>query len=201
MAGVKYCLSAIGSGSSAATINQQVNASHGLIENISNVVATVPLENFGPSDGVWCADTACFEDIENANQICAIFIHECDAGKILDWQSPVQGHSCPDGQLCIDLTCFKIRGECSPKPDPIEECEHPCVTCDRIRKCILEAAKGATASWSNNGKSTSFVKADIPELRKELTYYRRLCDQARCIPKRSRRLPYRPPCTTGFRSR
>ena len=197
MSGVQYCLSAIGSGSSQSVINGQVNASNGLISNISNVLQTVPLVNFGPSNSEWCADTVCFTEIETVAQICAIFIHDCATGQIRDWQSPVLGHSCPDNQLCIDLTCFKIEGACSePEVDVDLCCEDPCEILCMLRNARLKCALGPVVlSWKNRDKSTNYGKPNIEDLKCLENEYATLCRQSKCQ-SNNQFMPYYPrrPC-------
>lgn len=169
------CLSAIGSGISNPTLNRAKN-SNTPVTSISNYLGMCELQNFGLNGSEYCADQCCF-DIEDQNHVHAIVLHECETGKIIDFQCPPQGMTCPDGQVCIDMTCWAVPGSCPVDGPEIDlACMDPCKLWHTLRQARLQMlAEKCTVSWRNGSKAGSYRPQDYDELMCEETIAKQMC--------------------------
>ena len=169
------CLSAIGSGINNPTLNRAKNQCTPVTE-ISNYLGTCPLQNYGEIGGERCADQCCFEDIPAANNVHALVLHECDSGKIIDFQCPPKGLSCPDDVVCVDMTCWQTSHCTKPEPEVDLACMDPCKLWHTLRQARLQMlAEKCTVSWRNGSKAGSYRPQDYNELLCEETNARQMC--------------------------
>lgn len=178
------CLSAIGAGDNLnPTLNRHKNTGVP-IGDVSNVLDTCPLINYGESNGARCG-SCCFEQIEDPCLIGALVLHNCETGEILDFQCPPMGLSCPEdgecsGNVLVEMECWELNPHCQQDEEPsisFDICEDACSICVKLEHLLLINATGYLVSWRNGPKSEThrFDKDCVMDL---LRIY-----QGRCRPR------------------
>lgn len=188
------CLSAIGSGVTNPVLNRYKNTNVPVTQ-ISNLLATCALDNYGESNGERCG-SCCFEGVDNPNLISALVLHNCETGEILDFQCPPKNLTCPDGQVCVEMSCWTLNKQCATESDDeisFDLCEDPCSVCDKLELLLLNCVKGQWISWRNANKSVSRERANIDLLKMLRNEYRARCRASRCEDSRCG-LAFRPRC-------
>lgn len=188
------CLSAIGEGATNPRLNSYKNTGVS-IDHVSNVLATSAIENYGESQGQRCG-SVCFEGVDQHN-ICALILHNCETGEIIDFQCPPKGVTCPDDLVCIELKCWNTT-HCKTEVDIQPTCIDPCAKCDEIL-VKLSQCDASVKSWKNADKSESYDTSgqSFEGLQKQYQFWLKKC-RARCGKSGRRwRTVYRPNCTSA----
>ena len=184
----RTCLSVIAETVTPVEVNRIYNSASKNISVLPSgaILETVALENFGIVDNKWCADQVCLQNVTDIMEICGYILHECETGKMIDYQIPAEGLSClEDGTICIDLSCWEVHDGCPPTSqsdlDPFLEllCD-PCRACTAIEALILQVAmQQRVVSWSFAGKSVTLKQPNTQNLYKLLCLYQGKCQSQR----------------------
>ena len=180
------CLSAIGDGASLPALNRAKNTGQSLTD-LSNVLDTCTLENYGESQGKRCG-SCCFKDLSLDWDCTAWVLSNCGTGEIIDFQCPPRGQSTnEDGKVCVELDCWSLNKACDhePEDDLLDPCDDPCAICQQLRKDLLYCIRSKPLlGWGNSGKSARYGNLDANELRKEIRHYAKLCRKKMGRPRR-----------------
>ncbi len=188
------CISAIGEGATEPLLNRYRNT--GNFSDISNVLDTCTLENYGESQGQRCG-SCCF-DLLATVKIRALVLHNCETGEIIDFQCPAKGLSCPEDKHCLDMTCWTLNKQCDAvaEPgltlDPCQPCETLC-SLERIELQCVDKTNLPTIAWRNGPKGATSQRLEWDALQELICKYRSRCLETLCRPARTG-LTFRPRC-------
>ena len=161
-----FCITALGEGATNPILNKYKNT--GVTASELDGLATCTLEDYGESKGLRCG-SCCFESISNPRTICALVLHNCATGEIIDWQIPPKGLSCPEGEdvVCLDLTKWCLPNYCPP-PENVEvdlACMDPCKLWKQLRQArLMLLVEKCQVSWKTGSKSGSYRPQDYNAL-------------------------------------
>jgi hypothetical protein len=146
------------------------------------ILETVSLENFGIENNEYCADPVCLIEVTSTSEICAVVLHECATGNMIDYKFDPQGITCDEeDKVWITLTCWELPESCEPVNDnKLDQFmlldSDPCRAVQFLRATILEAVTSQkVVSWAFAGKSVTLRNQRSDELYKLLCYYEGKC--------------------------
>lgn len=179
------CLSIVSDSVEPTQLNQLFNSPNKNIGQLTSgvILETIALQNFGISNNEYCADPVCLSNVTSTSEICAVILHECETGRMIDYQFDPAGVVCDENnKIWITLTCWKLPQDCEPETNKIDQYmaldADPCKAVQFIRASILEAVTSQkVVSWSFAGKSVTLRNQKPDELYKLLCHYEALCRQ------------------------
>lgn len=200
------CLSVVSETIEPIRLNEIFNSPSKNIGQLPSgaLLETTALKDFGINNNEYCASPYCLENVTSLNEICGLILHECQTGKMIDYQVPAQGISCEeDGTICINLSCWKVSDFCPENEndlDPFLEmlCD-PCKACQAIEALILKTVmKQHVVSWSFGGKSITLKNPNTEDLYQLLCIYQGRCEEMKSritgCPQRRNSWTFKPSC-------